>query len=62
MMYYCESCRLKIHEDDVDTGEEYYEGWGHEFTEEYLVCPLCGEGVVDYEKGVHRGRIYKPLF
>lgn len=49
MDYWCDECKEKLEYEDCEKSKEWYEAWGHEFYEEYLVCPHCKEAVVPYE-------------
>lgn len=46
---WCNECKKKLEYEECEKSREWYEAWGHEFYEEYLVCPHCKEYVVPYE-------------
>ena len=46
-MYYCEHCKTKYDEDEVEVYKEPSEAWCHTVYEEFLLCPYCGDVVKD---------------
>ena len=65
MYYECKSCNLLIEEEDVGTATDSSEAWGHIVTDEWNVCPVCGEAVKEFfgtEVDEDDRRIYKPYF
>lgn len=49
MDYWCKECKEKLEYEDCNISKEWYEAWGHEFYEETLVCPHCGNYLEPYE-------------
>ena len=49
--YICTECGHICDEDHVEKQYETSEAWGRTVTEEWIVCPICGESVVPYMGG-----------
>lgn len=48
MSAYCDYCKMIIRDEDVVHYEEVSEAWGRPVSEDWRVCPKCGEPVSEY--------------
>ena len=46
--YKCNGCGEILNEDQIELHEEFSQAWGRTVSEEWWVCPICGESVAEY--------------